>query len=470
MRPSGLASYQSSRHPATQTIDRMIFDCFPLFNELELLRLRLEELRDVIDWFVLVEGGQTFSGKPKPRYFNLNREQFADYNICHVCIDEFPQELAGPWEREAYTRNALLAGLGELGATPNDIIMLSDVDELPRPRSVLDGQRVLEQGHAKCVVLDQVLSYYFLNCRTRDPWSGTRMARFEDVTTMQELRTSPGLTLRDAGWHFSYLGGIDRIQQKIGATSHTDLDVSAFTASAHLKGCIEAGRDLFGREIDFAVVPLDSSFPKTLLARQSDYAQLIAAPDASMFTQDPDTGGPTAESLFRAASQIPSDISEHVDFLYRLASTVNHVTEFGVRTGRSTAAFLLAGPAKLVGYDLDTPQNLCEMQHAAALEGVDYQFVQADVLVADIESTDLLFIDTLHVEQQTRTELGRHACKVSRYIVLHDTETFGRVGECDGQRGIWFAVADFLRENENWRLMYHSSRNNGLTVLARLQQ
>ena len=100
----------------------------------------------------------------------------------------------------------------------------------------------------------------------------------------------------------------------------------------------------------------------------------------------------------------------------------------------------------------------------------------------DIEETDLLFIDTLHRYGQLKLELKKHSSKCKKYIILHDTTTFGDVGETASKlmidpvtggmqliprKGLWPAVEEFLKENKNWKLKERFTHNNGLTVLER---
>jgi hypothetical protein len=101
---------------------------------------------------------------------------------------------------------------------------------------------------------------------------------------------------------------------------------------------------------------------------------------------------------------------------------------------------------------------------------VNFTFHQADVLTVEIEPTDLLFIDTWHVAQQIQEELRLHGDRSRRYLVLHDTETFGEKGETAGHGGIWPAIAAFVRQNPQWHLLHHFPHSNGLTVLSRMER
>lgn len=173
----------------------------------------------------------------------------------------------------------------------------------------------------------------------------------------------------------------------------------------------------------------------------------------------------TLAEHYEAACRAPSDINEHLPTLYALARQCAHVTELGTRTGVSTLAFLYARPKKLVCYDLMRHPEIDQLQ---ALAGpTEFVFRQEDVREADLEDTDLLFIDTWHVYRQLKAELRRHAPRARRTIVLHDTTTFGVVGEAPGEPGLWPAIAEFLAEGD-FRLGQRYENNNGLTVLERL--
>ena len=108
-----------------------VYDCFCFYNEFEILKIRLEELWDSVDYFVLVESIETQRGKPKPLYFEENKELFQKYlsKIIHVTVEERHPEF-GLWEREWYQRNCISRGLTH--CLPTDIIIISDVDEIPR--------------------------------------------------------------------------------------------------------------------------------------------------------------------------------------------------------------------------------------------------------------------------------------------------------------------------------------------------
>ena len=251
----------------------MIYDCFLFFNELDLLEIRLLELAAVVDRFVLVEATKTFQGAPKPLFFAQHRDRFANFldRIIHVVVDEEPEGLDA-WGREHYQRNQMVRGL--VGCDPDDVVLISDLDEIPRPSAILDYQ---DEPGIKALMQD--FYYYFLNCKSvyfKWPW-GTRMVYFRDLTTPQDIRNHEDVTrVINGGWHFSFLGGVDRIIEKLEAFSHTEFNADYYKDPLRLRAIIEAGQDLFDRDLfDYEVVPLDESFPEVVLRRRSDFSHLI---------------------------------------------------------------------------------------------------------------------------------------------------------------------------------------------------
>jgi hypothetical protein len=174
-----------------------------------------------------------------------------------------------------------------------------------------------------------------------------------------------------------------------------------------------------------------------------------------------------------------TDISEHLPILKRYAEKCSHVTEFGVRNVVSTWAFLAAQPKTLRSYDIEWNDNINEAYY---LKGqTDFKFQTADVLKIEIEPTELLFVDTLHIYSQLKKELQLHANKVTKYLIFHDTVTYALkpepreyiTGEAlcnyiNGDKGIWAAIDEFMQQNNQWRLHEHLSNNNGLTILRNI--
>jgi len=174
-------------------------------------------------------------------------------------------------------------------------------------------------------------------------------------------------------------------------------------------------------------------------------------------------------AFYQHAKRETSDINEHLPMLSFLAQQCDHVTEFGVRTGASTLAFLhgLRGKhdARLRSYDIN--DNYRVHQTFSSLTKTDWVFEKNSTLtIPKIDLTDLLFIDTMHNYAQVSRELTLHGDQAQQWIAFHDTETFGTVGD-NGDDGINNAIDEFMDFRPEWRIVYQTDRNNGLTVIER---
>ena len=179
-------------------------------------------------------------------------------------------------------------------------------------------------------------------------------------------------------------------------------------------------------------------------------------------------GDVTIEEHYQQACFTPCDINEHLPTLRRYAEQCQHVTEFGVRGVVSTWALLAAMPKALRSWDI-VHCPIEEAMSAASGTGISFEFKVGDTREIVIEPTDLLFIDTLHTADQLRQELSRHADNVRKFIICHDTVTFGQNGEAPNTDGLNVAIDKFLQAHPaTWTICERFLNNNGLTVLARI--
>lgn len=249
-------------------LEAKVYDCFLFFNELELLEIRLHEMNEFVDHFVLVESTETFRGNPKPLYFSDNQDLFAKYKdkIIHVVIDNH-YATGNPWDRESYQRNQIARGLGDCHA--DDIVLVSDLDEIIR-RS--DGQRliqplVLRTSDAVTAVLR--FSRWQLNRLAPEfgsLWNGTVATTFAHFKRMgaQGLRDRKDYfpQVWHAGWHFTNMGGVKRVIPKIESTSHSEVDIAENKEPARLQ---------YLNTLHSRVIPVDETFPRLVLERKELY-------------------------------------------------------------------------------------------------------------------------------------------------------------------------------------------------------
>lgn len=131
-------------HHSTLQHNRKVYDTVIFFDEVSMLILRLEMLKNVVDGHIIVEAKKTFTGKPKPLYFEDNKELFVSYEsrITHVVIDDYAEGLTNTvgdvWRNEYYSRDAALLGLQLIGANDWDIVLISDTDEIPHPIAIMN--------------------------------------------------------------------------------------------------------------------------------------------------------------------------------------------------------------------------------------------------------------------------------------------------------------------------------------------
>jgi beta-1,4-mannosyl-glycoprotein beta-1,4-N-acetylglucosaminyltransferase len=133
-----------------------IFDCFIYFDEDLILDLRLRELNKYIDKFIIVESGEDHQGNLKKKNFNINNFYEFKNKIDYYYIEKFPEFIKEPWKRENYQRNYLINGLKD--AQPDDLIIISDVDEIPNLNFFIK-----ENNFNNYYVFEQKMFYYKLN-------------------------------------------------------------------------------------------------------------------------------------------------------------------------------------------------------------------------------------------------------------------------------------------------------------------
>jgi len=266
----------------------VIYDCFPFFNELDLLEIRLNELGPYVDKFVLCESTQTFRKKPKPLYFERNKERFAPFldKIIHLVFDDaaiqnMPPEKHGQWAVEHNQREHLKTALTK--CSDDDVIMLSDADEIIRP-SRLEEYLNRRDKNREIWSCRMRMLMYALNGHFSHRIPGTviftyRWFRDERKLSMRDTRKSRrhGNMLPSSGWHFHASGGIEDVREKLTVTSHSERDNDSIRQALEeriRKGIFYVGDN--GVRVQY--VPIDETFPKYLRENQEKFRHLIREP------------------------------------------------------------------------------------------------------------------------------------------------------------------------------------------------
>lgn len=277
----------------------MIYDCIPFFNELDILKLRMQILSPYVDRFVLEESTVTFSGEPKEMIFAKNRGMFREFEdkIVYLAVDNSPLDGVTTHERDKFQKNQLIRGLQ--GCRADDIVIFSDADEIPKPETL---QKILRDFDPdKIYHLAQRMFYCFLNMEEvsgnllsitgefpgvrQKQWLGTKVCSFgnlpkEGIVYLREVPPTDPRSVRvaDGGWHFGYMGGdrdaAKRIGVKVQAAAHQEYNKARYLNEAVDR--LLCGEDMFGRNARFVRVPVDESYPAYLREHQEEYAFLIA--------------------------------------------------------------------------------------------------------------------------------------------------------------------------------------------------
>lgn len=280
----------------------MVYDCFTFFNELEILEIRLNTLNSVVDKFVLVEANRTHQGKPKPLVFQENKEKFAAFadKIIHVVVDTYPENPNNnSWVYEHHQRNRIKEGLKHCKA--DDTIIISDVDEIPNP------EKIVEYKNTRGIkIFKQRMFYYFVNCveasNKNYSWHGSIMLPYYKLELPQTLRENAMLLqslyhpkplhrlawniihffrkqkytfVKNGGWHFSYLGGVERIIKKLEAFAHNEYNKPEYKNPEKIKEMIYKGEDIFGRNFKYSFIKLDNTFPKYITENKEKFKELM---------------------------------------------------------------------------------------------------------------------------------------------------------------------------------------------------
>lgn len=268
-----------------------VYDCLPFFNEFEQLRLRIACLEDVVDHFVVMEAHQTHTGKAKPLYLaESGAKDVLEHPKVVVRAVDLPVGYSH-WEREQYQREALGPALKELRAAPEDLVLVSDVDEIPTVAAVERARRFLAAAASRTLLIFEQRFFYFrlnfeLVWSRKLPWLGTVAARFGDAPSLNGLRTT-GRRIRgrhaqnfdrqarvyclpEGGWHFSYLGGDEALREKLAAFAHQE-NREHHRRPVSVRECIDGRRSPFTRrglaEVWAVVERADVGLPEAAVAQ-----------------------------------------------------------------------------------------------------------------------------------------------------------------------------------------------------------
>jgi len=268
-----------------------IIDCFNYFDEDMMLEIRLSTLFDYVDEFVICEATLDHAGNEKKLNFDIKKFDKYEKKIKYIVINDLPKIVKSfkkNWHtahaRDQFQRNALVRGL--IDCDPNDIIMISDLDEIPNPKRISDFKE--EDKYACFVQVNYLFKLNLLNS-SEPKWFGTRICRKKDLKSPQWLREIKSKKIpfykfykpkfdkfiMDGGWHFSSVKSVEGIYKKLNSYSEQQFNNKKFKDMEGIKRKIEQKIDLFDRGYHFKVVKIDQTFPKYIYKNVEKFKDFI---------------------------------------------------------------------------------------------------------------------------------------------------------------------------------------------------
>jgi len=294
-----------------------IIDSFLFFQELDLLEIRLRYLNDYVDFFVIVEACQTFTGKKKEYVFEKNKERFTAYShkIKYYKIQDFHdsyesimkhlsssydpsyQKISNllekhnhypkskiHWVLDTYHREYLHFALDK-EADDDDIVLLSDLDEIPSIATF--DENIIDKFNRELIVFQQAEFKYFLNFYNDSEWLGTIASRYSlmkgysfcslRIDSKKNRNIISKDTLKNGGFHFTSCGNVDMIKNKIQSWAHQEFNNNL--VMKNLEKNIMSGNDIFLRKTNHQLEKLDISksqiFDDSIRQIMKDFPHLV---------------------------------------------------------------------------------------------------------------------------------------------------------------------------------------------------
>lgn len=266
-----------------------VFDCFSFFNEFDLLDIRLSELDEIVDYFIICESSYNYMGKSKNLFFQENSKHYKKYahKIIHIPVLSFPEDL-DQFKRDAYQREQMMSVIQR--AQPDDLIIHTDIDEIP----TLDAIRAAKEFNG-ITYFSMNMYQYYLNMLERKGWWHPYAIQKKHIDYLKNINEQKNITSTDwsyylfsymrynllhdaqelsipaqireeSGWHFTNMGGLDALEKKFHAYAHSDDPWPNLMKDRNrLKQQIDIGARIFRFDEMAEYVPVDNTFPKYIL-------------------------------------------------------------------------------------------------------------------------------------------------------------------------------------------------------------
>ena len=268
----------------------MIYDCFSYWDEDLLLELRLNTLNEIVDFFIIVEGNKTWQNNPKKFRFNIEKFSKFKSKIIYIKVEDLPDG-DDPYKRENHQRNCISRGLTK--ANSDDVIMISDLDEIPNPYEIKQFNKEMRFAAFK----QKNFNYKFnLLSKNNPDWIGTRICIYKYLKSPQWLRELKfkkrpfwridkmrlNNIIQNGGWHFCNLKTPEELLYKYKNLCETNDPINfnekiddKYLNVNEISNRLKSGLDIIGRNDKFNKIEIDNTFPRYLINNLKNYSNWI---------------------------------------------------------------------------------------------------------------------------------------------------------------------------------------------------
>jgi len=261
------------------------------FDDDLVLDIRLNTLDKYVDHFVIAEATMDHAGNEKKLNFDIKKFIKFKNKINYLIIEDLPKNIKTykkDWHpahiRDQFQRNSLERGYRKF--TDNDLIMISDIDEIPNPKKIQEFK--IKNRYACFIQKNFQAKINNLNI-TNENWPGTKICQKKFLKSPQWLRNlktkkrkiwsffrdKEPQVIFNGGWHFSFLKNNELIQKKIMSFAHQEFNQSNLTDLESIRKRVDSGLDIFERQYQYKKIPLDQEFPQYILENKSKFKDWI---------------------------------------------------------------------------------------------------------------------------------------------------------------------------------------------------
>lgn len=236
-----------------------------------------------MDNFIIVEATRTHAGNAKPLYYAENKDKFSKFEskIIHIVVDDLKPNVSHTpgnrldddvWKNENCHRNGIDRGIQSLGLSDEDLIMISDLDELPNMDTIYEVIRLVMDTKKIAFALEQDMYYYNLTSKQQTRWYSARIVSYyfyvnNTGCSPQRCRMSQVQYVSNGGWHLSYFGGASFIRNKLVNFAHQEFNSDKYTDIKVIEEKIKTKTNLFDT-VEFMHIPMTENINLPPMAKQ----------------------------------------------------------------------------------------------------------------------------------------------------------------------------------------------------------